>query len=105
MTRATAKAGRKKAGEPMNLRFPSALRRRVKKYARAHGLEEATAVRVLCAERLRDVELHEEREAAERWQFQQALADMDQLDRGEMKTVEFDELRKVFAEARKGQRR
>ena len=85
----------------MSLRFPTDLRARVKRYARTRGLEEATAVRTLCADRLRDLELREELQLAEHWQLEDALATWDRLDRGELKTHDVSEVRKVFAEGRR----
>ena len=101
MGNAATRKGRKTTGEPMSLRFPSELRKRVKRYAQSRGLEEATAVRTLCADRLNELEVREDLESAERWQLEQALADMDRLERGELRTVGLDEVRTAFTVARK----
>lgn len=85
----------------MSLRFPAALRARVRRYAKSRGLEEATAVRALCADRLRDIDLKEELELAERWQLQEALREWDRLDRGEVKLHEFSDIERLFADAKK----
>jgi hypothetical protein len=92
--------GRRKTGVPMSLRLPAALRQRVRRFAKARGLEEATAVRTLCAERLNELDLTEDLMVAERWQLDRALESWDKLERGELELVEPDEIRRVFAEAR-----
>ena len=84
----------------MSLRFPPQLRARVKRYARSRGLEEATAIRALCAERLRELDLTEDLHLAEQWQLQQARESWDRLLRGELETVEPTEVRRLFAQAR-----
>lgn len=84
----------------MSLRFPADLRARVKRYARSRGLEEATAVRALCAERLRELDLTEDLRVAEQWQLGQAVESWDRMLRGELETVEPTEVRRLFAAAR-----
>jgi hypothetical protein len=85
----------------MSLRFPPALRARVQRFAVERGLEEATAVRTLCAERLQEIDLTSDLLLAERWQLQQARQAWDEWERGELETVELDALKTVFAEARR----
>lgn len=89
----------------MSLRFPADLRARVKRYAASRGLEEATAVRALCADRLEEVELGEEVLAAERWQLSMALQSWDQLEVGKLDTVLPSEVRGLFADARRAARK
>lgn len=89
----------------MSLRFPVDLRARVKRYAASRGLEEATAVRALCAERLQEVEFGEEVLAAERWQMSMALESWDQLEMGKLDTVPPSDIRGLFADARKAARK
>ncbi|MBL8957032.1 MAG: hypothetical protein JNK82_40035 [Myxococcaceae bacterium] len=84
----------------MSLRFPKELRARVSRYAKARGLEEATAVRVLCMERLQELELTDALALAERWQTTEALKSWEQLERGELRSVPAD-LAGLFADARK----
>ncbi len=89
----------------LSLRFPPDLRARVRRYARAHGLEEATAIRALCADRLREIELSEDLVAAERWQLEQAIASWTRLERGKLELASPAEVRRLFAEALHGGRR
>lgn len=85
---------------PISLRFPPALRKRVKKYAAAHGLEEATAIRALCTERLRELELTDDLVLAEVWQMARATESWDRLEHGELKLVSSADVRRILAEAR-----
>lgn len=89
----------------MSLRFPAELRARVKRYAATRGLEEATAVRALCAERLREVELGDDLMAAERWQLSSALESWDRLERGELEIVPRGDIRRMFSAARAAARK
>lgn len=97
--------GRRGGNVPMSLRLPPQLRARVKRYATRKGLEEATAIRVLCAERLEELELTDELRLAEQWQRQEALVAWDQLLRGELEIAPANALKQVFAEARARMRR
>ena len=97
--RSPKRAGRR-ASVPLSLRFPPDLRARVKRYAHSRGLEEATAIRVLCAERLRELELTEDLVAADRWQFEQAMKSWERLDDGRLDRVSPDEIRGIFNSAR-----
>jgi hypothetical protein len=72
----------------------------VKKYAALHGLEEATAIRALCTERLRELELTEDLAVAERWQMARATESWDKLERGELKVVSSAEVRRILVKAR-----
>lgn len=83
----------------MSLRLPADLRARVRVYAQAHGLEEATAIRSLCADRLRELELTEDLLAAERWQLEQASATWKKLERGELELLSPAQARRALAEA------
>ncbi len=91
---------RRPSSVPLSLRFPPELRVRVKKYAASHGLEEATAIRALCTERLRELELTDDLILAERWQMARATESWDKLERGELKLVSSTDLRRILVEAR-----
>ena len=84
----------------MSLRLPLALRERVRRFAAARGLEEATAVRTLCAERLQELELSQDLLIAERWQFARALETWEQWERGALKPTDPGVVRDIFAGAR-----
>ncbi len=94
------RSGRRPVSVPLSLRFPPELRSRVKKYAASHGLEEATAIRALCTERLRELELTDDLALAERWQRARATESWDQLERGELKLASAAEVRRILVEAR-----
>ncbi len=101
MARARAgKPGRKGGNVPMSLRFPPALRDRVRRFAAQKGLEEATAVRMLCTERLDELAMHEELKLAEKWQLEQALHSWQLLQKGALALAPDDALSKVFSAAR-----
>ena len=91
---------RRPASVPLSLRFPLQLRTRVKKYAASRGLEEATAIRALCAERLRELELTEDLAVAERWQLARANESWDELERGELKLFSSADVRRILLTAR-----
>jgi predicted DNA-binding protein len=89
----------------MSLRFPEDLRERVKRFAKRKGLEEATAVRVLCAERLEELEREDDQRVTEDWQDKEAIHRWERLLRGEVRIAPDDALAKVFADARARVRR
>ena len=95
---------RRPASVPLSLRFPPELRSRVKRYAASRGLEEATAIRALCAERLRELELTDDLGLAERWQLARATESWDKLERGELELISSADVRRIFLEARDAER-
>ena len=84
----------------MSLRFPAELRARVKRYAYSRGLEEATAVRALCAERLNELDLTQDLQVAHQWQLDQAVKSWDRLEDGELELSTPNDVRRVFDDAR-----
>lgn len=84
----------------MSLRFPADLRAQVKRFAKRKGLEEATAVRLLCTERLEEIALEADQRVAEDWQDKEATRVWERLLRGETAIARDDALEKVFARAR-----
>src|SRR2546430_17521943 len=90
------RTGRRSAGVPMSLRFPLELRAQVKRFAKRKGLEEATAVRLLCAERLEELALQDEDRLTEDWQDEQAIRGWEELPRGESRNASDDALGKGF---------
>ena len=84
----------------MTLRFPVQLRAQVKRFAKRKGLQEAAAVRLLCAERLEELALEDEARLTEDWQDDEAIRVWEKLLRGETRIAPDDALKKVFAEAR-----
>lgn len=99
----TKRLARRPSSVPLSLRFPAELRNRVKKYAVSRGLEEATAIRALCAERLRELELTEDLAVAERWQMERALESWEKLERGHLKLYSSTEMRRELLAAREGE--
>lgn len=94
---------------PMSIRFPADLRRRVRRFARRRGLEEATAIRMMVAERLNEMELDEDLTKAEEWQRAQVYETLDRLERGEVELVPmeriYETLDRGMERARKSQTR
>ena len=72
----------------------------MKRFAKRKGLEEATAVRLLCAERLEELALERDDRLTEDWQDEQAIRLWEKLLRGQTKIAPDDALERVFAEAR-----
>ncbi len=89
----------------MSLRFSPELRARVRRFAKTKGLEEATAVRLLCTERLSELDVEAERRHLEKWQDEEAVRIWEKLVDGETRIAHDDALEKVFAEARTHRRR
>ncbi len=88
------------ASVPVSLRLPAGLRQRVRRFAAARDLPEATAIRTLCAERLDEIEMEGELRAAEAWQLRQAVATWDEFRAGRGRVVPRAAIDRVFAEAR-----
>ena|SRR3990170_4953998 len=97
----TGTAGRRgrQPGTPFSLRLPLPLRLRIRRYAEARQLEEATAARVLMAERLTEVEAADELARADAWQLAQAQEAWRALRRGELDLAPVDGLARIFREA------
>jgi len=90
---------------PMSVRLPRDLRQRVRRFARARGLEEATAIRMVLAEHLNEIELDEDLTKAEEWQRAQVYEALDRLDRGEEKIVPMERVYRTLAEGLERARR
>lgn len=99
-TAARTKADRQLAA-PFSLRLPPPLRQRIRQYAKARQLEEATAARVLMAERLSEVEAADELARADAWQLAQAQEAWRALLRGDLELAPTDGLSRIFREAEK----
>src|SRR3972149_1311906 len=67
---------------PMSVRLPRDLRQRVRRFARARGLEEATAIRMVLAEHLNEIELDEDLTKAEEGQRAPVYEALERLQRG-----------------------
>lgn len=89
----------------MSLRVPAALRERLDRYADAMDLEEATAARLLIAERLNELELGREMALAEEWQLAQIQRPWRDLRRGRLEIAAPSALKDIFRTARKKLRR
>jgi predicted DNA-binding protein len=87
---------------PINFRMPAELRVRLRRFAKERHLAEAEALRLVVSEHLEEVENERELAAAERWQFKQAYATWQRLLRGEERLVPWEEIEKIFSDARAG---
>lgn len=87
---------------PINFRMPPDLRARLRRFAKERHLAEAEALRLVVSEHLEQVENERELAAAERWQFKQAYATWERYLRGEEGVAPWEEIEKIFADARAG---
>jgi predicted DNA-binding protein len=85
---------------PLNFRMPVDLRARLRKFADGRSLSESEALRLIVSEHLAEVDDDRELELAQRWQFKQALKTFRDDIAGKVKTVPWEELEQVFADAR-----
>jgi hypothetical protein len=85
--------------EPLNFRMPVALRARLRKFADAKHLGESEALRLIVSDHLTEADDERELAAAERWQFKQAYKTFRDDIAGKVKTVPWEDLDRVFAEA------
>ncbi|HEV2009508.1 MAG TPA: hypothetical protein VGS17_00585 [Candidatus Limnocylindria bacterium] len=85
---------------PLNFRMPVELRTRLREFADARHLGESEALRLIVSEHLAEVDDERELAAAERWQFKQAYKTFRDDIAGTVKTVAWDDLERVFADAR-----
>ncbi|HEY8732580.1 MAG TPA: hypothetical protein VIN69_11485 [Candidatus Limnocylindria bacterium] len=85
--------------EPLNFRMPVGLRARLRKFADARHLGESEALRLIVSDHLTEVDDEAELAAAERWQLKQATKSFRDDIAGQVKTVPWEELDRVFAEA------
>lgn len=88
-----------KGSVPMSLRLPSDLRGRIRRFARSRGLEDATAIRMMVAEHLNEIELDEDLTKAEAWQRAQAYETWERLRRGEERLVPMEQVYRRLDEA------
>lgn len=84
---------------PISLRFSPELRERVRRYAAERQIEEATAIRLLCAERLNEIERDAELSEAEEWQRAQAWASWERVRAGQGRDVPAERIARVFSDA------
>lgn len=87
------------AAAPFSLRVPPPLRERIRRYAKDRQLEEATAARVLMAERLNEVDAAQELARADAWQLAQAQEAWRELREGRLSLAPPDGLARIFREA------
>jgi len=88
---------------PISFRMPPDLRARLRRFAKERHLAEAEALRLVVSEHLEEVDNERELAAAERWQFKQAYATWQRHLRGDERLVPWEEIQKIFADARAGQ--
>ena len=87
------------AAVPFSLRVPPPLRERIRRYAKDRQLEEATAARVLMAERLNEVDAAQELARADVWQLAQAQEAWRELRDGRLELAPPEGLARIFREA------
>jgi len=90
---------------PISFRMPPDLRARLRRFAKERNLAEAEALRLVVSEHLEEVENERELAAAERWQFKQAYATWQRYLRGGERVVPWEDIEKIFADARAGRLR
>lgn len=84
---------------PINFRMPEPLRQRLRSFAEERNLAEAEALRLIVSERLAEVDNERELAEAERWQFEQAYATFQAINRGEERPAPAGEIARIFADA------
>ena len=87
------------AATPFSLRVPPPLRERIRRYAKDRHLEEATAARVLMAERLNEVDAAQELARADVWQLAQAQEAWRELRDGRLELAPPEGLARIFRDA------
>lgn len=98
-TSATKRKADRPAATPFSLRVPPPLRERIRRYAKDRQLEEATAARVLMAERLNEVDAAEELARADAWQLAEAQEAWRALRDGRLELAPAGGLARIFREA------
>lgn len=83
---------------PINFRMPEVLRRRLRSFAEDRHLAEAEALRLIVSEHLNEIEDARELAEAERWQFKQAYATFQAINRGEGKAAAPGEVQRIIAD-------
>lgn len=105
MRKATARrasSAKTTTNSPINFRMPAELRSRLHRFAKRRYLGEAEALRLIVAEFLDEDESQRDLLKAERWQFKQAYATWQNYLRGKEGTVPYEEIEKIFSDARAG---
>jgi len=95
-----ASSARATSNSPINFRMPAELRSRLRRFAKRRYLGDAEALRLIVAEFLDEDESQRELLKAERWQFKQAYATWQRYLRGKERTVPYEEIQKIFCDAR-----
>ncbi len=88
-------------GVPISVRFPADLRSRTERYARAHRVPVASAIRMIVGEHLDEMDRDEGLARAELWQRAEAWATAGSIVDGTAKEATWDELRAAHASATK----
>ena len=84
---------------PLSVVLPKALRERLSREARKRGLPLSTAVRMLVAERVRELDESAELSAADQWQRAQAWSEWERLRSGDAPEVPATDLARDFDRA------
>jgi hypothetical protein len=79
--------------------MPVSLRARLREFADARHLGEAEALRLIIADHLTKVDEERERAEVDRWQFQEAHKTFRDDIAGNVKTVPWEEIERVFTDA------
>lgn len=91
---------KKTATASIHFRMPGQLRTRLRRFAEERSLGESEALRLAISERLDQIDDERELEAAERWQFEQAYASLQEyLASGRRGGVRPDVIHRMFDEA------
>lgn len=103
MTEARRKYGYRTSGTtpvtPINLRMPTALRSRLRRFAEERNVGEADALRLIVSERLSEAERDRDLSEAERWQLAQVYDTLQRRKRRRRRSVSQRDIERTFAEA------
>lgn len=97
---ARRRTSKKASTASVHFRMPASLRTRLHRFAEDRNLGEAEAMRLALSERLDQADDERELEAAERWQFEQAYASLQEyLRTGRRGGVRPDVIHRMFDDA------
>ena len=100
-TRKASPRAKPQADVPISVRFPAELRARTERYARAHHVAVASAIRMIVGDRLDELERDASLSRAELWQRAEAWKTAESVVDGTAEEVSWDELRAAHAKAMK----
>jgi hypothetical protein len=84
---------------PVSIAVGADHRERLHAEARRRGLGFSSTIRTLALERLSEIEEERQLARARKWQLERALETVEEIERGDVKEVSWDEIDKIFDDA------